>query len=147
MIFTALDVGLYLKLEEWLPVIVDLLYYTLQTGRGRLTLGEAYSNLVPVDLESRNYFLHNKIKRILWVITAVLVPFTLKRRIKSEMSKRILETLEPLNSILFYYSGKYPSIINRFLSIRYVRRLFCKIFFQFHRYFIRGNRQCWMKTP
>jgi len=124
-----LDVGVYLKFEEWLPVVVDLLYYTLQTGRGRLTLGEAYSNLVPVDLDSRDYFLNNRIKRILWVVMTVLVPFTVKKGIKSEMLKRILEILEPLNSIFFYYSGKYPSIINRFLSIRYVRRLVFKIFF------------------
>lgn len=109
-----------MKLEDWVPLVVDLLYYTLQTGRGRRTLGEAYSNLVPVDLDSRDYFLKNKLKRLLWVVTTVVLPFTLKKGIKSETFKRVLEILVPLNSIIFYYSGKYPSIINRFLSIRYV---------------------------
>jgi hypothetical protein len=124
MIFTILlDVGVYLKIEEWLPVIVDLIYYSLQTGRGRRTLGEAYSNLVPVDLDSRDYFLKSKIKRIFWVVMTVLVPFTLKKGIKSDLIKRILDIFDPLNSIFFYYSGKYPSIVNRLLSIRYVRPL------------------------
>jgi hypothetical protein len=124
MIFTILlDVGVYLKIEEWLPLIVDLIYYSLQTGRGRRTLGEAYSNLVPVDLDSRDYFLKSKIKRILWVVMTVLVPFTLKKGIKSDLIKRILVLFDPLNSIFFYYSGKYPSIVNRLLSIRYVRPL------------------------
>lgn len=124
MIFTILlDVGVYLKIEEWLPVIVDLIYYSLQTGRGRRTLGEAYSNLVPVDLDSRDYFLKSKIKRIFWVVMTVLVPFTLKKGIKSDLIKRILVLFDPLNSIFFYYSGKYPSIVNRLLSIRYVRPL------------------------
>lgn len=109
-----------MKLEEWVPLAVDLLYYLVQTGRGRRTLGEAYRNLVPVDLDSRDYFLNSKIKRLLWVVATVVLPFTLKKGIKSEILKKVLEILEPLNSILFYYSGKYPSIINRLLSIRYV---------------------------
>lgn len=110
-----------MKLEEWLPLIVDLLYYMIQTGRGRRTLGEAYSNLVPVDLSSRDYFLKDKVKRILWILATVVIPFTVKKGTRSQFLKKILEIAEPLNLILFYYSGKYPSIINRFLSIRYVK--------------------------
>lgn len=117
-----LDVGVYLKLEEWLPLIVDLFYYGVQTGSGRRTLGEAYSNVAPVDLNKRDFFLKDRLKRVLWVVLRIILPFAIKKGFSrsAPMVKRLFEIIEPLNSVLFYYSGKYPSIVNRFLSVRYV---------------------------
>lgn len=115
-----LNVGIYLKIEEWLPLLTDLAYYFILTGAGRRTLGEAYSNIVPVDLDKRDFFLKSKVKRVIWIVCSVLLPFTLKKRCKSARLKRLIDCLAPLNSIFFYYSGAFPSIINRFLAVRYI---------------------------
>lgn len=112
-------VGTVMRMEEWLPLLIDLLYYSLLTGSGKRTLGEAYSNIVPVDTSSRDYFLKNRGKRVIWIVLGVLVPFALKRSTKN--SRFPVESLESLSKIYFYFSGKYPLLINKFLSIRYVR--------------------------
>lgn len=116
-----LSVSLFLKLEEWLPLLTDLIYYGMLTGLGRRTLGEAYSNIAPVDLEKRNFFLKYKAKRIIWILFSVVIPFTLKKKGHCKpLLKRPLNCLTPLNSILFYFSGAFPSIVNRVLSVRYI---------------------------
>lgn len=115
-----LSVGMYLKIEEWLPLLTDLMYYGVMTGSGRRTLGEAYSNIVPVDLDKKDYFLKSKVKRIIWIVFSVLLPFTLKRRCKSPRLQRVIDCLAPTNTIFFYLTGAFPSIVNRFLSVRYI---------------------------
>ena len=115
-------VGWVMRIEDdWLPLAVDCFYYTILTGRGHRTLGESYSHLMPVDLQSRSLLLKNKVKRLLWIITTILVPFILKRRVSKD-KRRLIEILEPINAILFYASGKFPTIINQMLSIRYVSK-------------------------
>ena len=105
--------------DDWLPLVVDLFYYTIFTGNGNRTLGESYSHLMPVDLTSRRLLLKNKLKRILWVIATILVPFAIKKRAGKE-GRNVIELMVPVNSILFYASGKFPNIVNNLLSIRYV---------------------------
>ena len=112
--------GWVLRIEEdWLPLAVDCFYYTVLTGQGHRTLGESYSHLTPVDLQSRGLLLKNKIKRIIWVLMRVIIPFIIKKGGGKEV-RRLIDVLEPVNTILFYVSGKFPTIINQMLSIRYV---------------------------
>ena len=114
-----------------MPLLVDLFYYLASTGCGKRTLGEAYSNIVPVDIEKKQLFLANGIgngnettgmrtKRIVWVLLSVLLPHILKNSTNGR-AKEILDILFELKSVLFYWSGKFPSFTNQFLSIRHVR--------------------------
>lgn len=112
-----------MKLEEWLPLLVDLFYYTALTGFGQRTLGEAYSSLVPVDTVQRKLFLKMRTGRVVWVILGVVLPYALKRTFKLTGQVRLAKLMELLNelkTVLFYFSGKFPSFTNKFLSIRYV---------------------------
>lgn len=105
--------------DDWLPLAIDCFYYMSLTGRGNRTLGESYSHLLPVDTQSRSLLLKNKMKRCVWVLVTVLVPFMIKKKGSREV-KGIVEVLEPINRILLYGMGKFPTITNQFLSIRYV---------------------------
>ena len=117
---TQLAVGWVFKIEDdWLPLAVDCFYYAVLTGQGQRTLGESYSHLMPVDLESRGLLLKNKIKRMVWVLATVILPFLLRKNANRDM-RALVDILEPLNRILLYATGKYSTIINRTLSIRYV---------------------------
>lgn len=127
-----LGVGWYLKLEEWLPFIVDIFYYSTLTGSGKRTLGESYSNIVPVESVQRKLLLGIRSKRILWVILGVLIPHILKRKTKNKMSGKIIEILSESRLILFYLFGKFPSFTNRILSIRYVILSDFRFNFNFH---------------
>lgn len=112
--------GWVLRIEDdWLPLAIDCFFYTVLTGRGHRTLGESYSHLLPVDVQSRSHLLKNKVKRILWVLMTILVPFAIKKAGNRE-TERVMEILEPINRILLYGMGKFPTIINQTLSIRYV---------------------------
>ena len=115
-----LSVSWYFKAEEWLPLLVDLIYYGVQTGRGQRTLGEAYSRIAPVDTRSRRFFLESKQKRILWLISTVIFPFLLRKKVKSPKLLKAFDLLSSLNSVFFYYTGRFPSISNLLLQKRYV---------------------------
>jgi hypothetical protein len=115
-----LSAGWYFRLEEWVPLLVDLMYYGVQTGMGKRTLGEAYSRICPVDTTRREFLLEDKLKRITWLLSGVLFPFLLKRQFKNPRLLKLVDLLLSLNSSLFYYTGKFPFFSNRLLSIRYV---------------------------
>lgn len=109
--------------DDWLPLAVDCFYYAVLTGRGHRTLGESYSHLLPVDVQSRTHLLKDRVKRVAWVLMTILVPFAIKKSGGGNRDREIaglMEVLEPINRILLYGMGKFPSVLNQSLSIRYV---------------------------
>ena len=107
------DVRTFLKWEEWIEAAGRALYWLLLTGSGSRSLGEEYVRIVPVDVRSRSLFLQKPSKRIIFALLSSLLPIVLK--------KELSETVDSINSVQFYWNGKFPTLLHWFFSIRYVK--------------------------
>ncbi|PJF19846.1 Peroxisome biogenesis factor 10 [Paramicrosporidium saccamoebae] len=79
------------------------LYYALTTLAGTKTLGEEYCQILPVDV------INSTVPPVWKRIVLTLMPFM-----------RLLESAESFNKVLFYWEGRYPTLIRRILSLRYI---------------------------
>lgn len=111
----TVDIRTFLKWEEWIEALGRVLYWLLLTGSGHRSLGEEYIRISPVDMKSRSLFLENVPKRLAFALLSVLLPFVLK-------GKHYSESVEVLNAVHFYWTGKFPTLLHRLFSIRYVKK-------------------------
>lgn len=82
------------------------LYYLLTHGAGTMTLGEEYGQILPVDTRAGGF--PSLWKRLVVAVSAAWMP-----------SPWWL-VLVLFHRALFYWQGKYPDVIRRILSLRYI---------------------------
>lgn len=108
------DVRTFLRWEKWIDASASVLYWLLLTGSGHASLGQEYVRVLPVDLEARDFFLKFPLKRLAFTLLSTLLPIALGKH---------SSTLETLNAVQFYFSGRYPTLLHRLFNIRHVMPL------------------------
>ena len=107
----GVDIRTFLQWEAWIEGGASLLYWLLLTGSGNRSLGEEYVRIAPVDLKQKEFLLSVRSKRLLFAALYALL------HLKREAS----ESLQVINAAQFYWNGKFPTLLHRLLSIRYVK--------------------------
>jgi peroxin-10 len=97
------------KVYRWIGAdtlpISTALYYILTTLQGTKTLGEEYCKILPVDVVS------GTLPTIWKRLALILTPW---------LSRYLGDDIPALHRVLFYWDGKYPELIRRILSLRYI---------------------------
>ncbi|EJU05371.1 peroxisome assembly protein per8 [Dacryopinax primogenitus] len=115
--------------EKEINLLVRAFYLSLTLGRGFQTLGEEYTDVYQVSARSGRFPTHRL--RIISVLLSTL-PFYLVARLSASLNPQRNPALSSLlalsqtatavaadvNLALFYFQGRYYSLLNRFLSLR-----------------------------
>lgn len=111
LLYLTGDHSMVFKLMPKLSKLSFLLYLMLTWLSGTRTLGEEYSGLLPVDVDT---------KRVpTWFLRALHVFFSLS--LVGNRSGFVKKVILPLHLILFYYTGAFMDPVKRFLGIRYAQ--------------------------
>lgn len=119
------------KSVQKLKFFADFLYLAITTGIGNQTLGEEYSDIIPVDTSRR---ILKFPQRWISIMMMVFTPFLVKRFFKI-MKKRnesrpewveiceqiILGPIFSIHLAIFYFTGAYYHVVKRLSGVRYVK--------------------------